>query len=445
MLSFPCAFSLSHGFPNYPGQQPQLELLHAPATGPSEIDVLVRVHPPEGAARAGIDLVCVIDTSDSMGSDAELVRSDGSRKRQGFSVLDVIKHSLQAIVRTLRPQDRLAIVEFSNKGQVGDAGRACPLVMRCRVLAVRPVCRPASLPCACDVDVWLPVRAACDAPLCAQLLMPLTPMDGPGQRRAAQIVSGLQPGGKTMLWEGVVAGLDAVQRAPAMGEGSGVRWSAEQAQDRPAALFLLTDGEPSRESDLRVDHDYGTALDLQKQMRAQQGLAGQRAAATPIHTWGFSYDIRTPLLVELAQRSGGQYAFISDAMLVAPVLSASLANSLSVCASRVVVRIEPRNGAVLVPPEPAFGGAAAAAAAPPQWTAGELPCKAESPGGAWQVLMGRALYGQHRDLLVRVALPRGTRQPAVAHAHTTDGERARGCTRRTVLTVVVVQRIQRSA
>ena len=82
--------------------------------------------------------------------------------------------------------------------------------------------------------------------------MPLTPMDGPGQRRAAEIVSGLQPDGKTMLWEGVLAGLDAVQRAPAMGEGSGVRWGREQGQDRPAALFLLTDGEPSAASDAQV-------------------------------------------------------------------------------------------------------------------------------------------------------------------------------------------------
>merc|ERR1719353_1143162 len=78
-------------------------------------DVSIRVVPPLGAKRAPTNLVCVVDVSGSMGTDAD--PPDGG-ERTGLSLLDVVKHALKAVIHTLGPDDSFALVPFSTTADV---------------------------------------------------------------------------------------------------------------------------------------------------------------------------------------------------------------------------------------------------------------------------------------------------------------------------------------
>lgn len=58
-----------------------------------------------------VDILAVLDISESMGKSAAGV-NDGSTVYidLGYSLLDLLKHATKAIIKTMRPQDRLAII-----------------------------------------------------------------------------------------------------------------------------------------------------------------------------------------------------------------------------------------------------------------------------------------------------------------------------------------------
>lgn len=50
--------------------------------------------------------------------DSEAAVSDGKGELQGFSRLDLVKHSMNTIVHTLDQKDHLGVVAFSDKAWV---------------------------------------------------------------------------------------------------------------------------------------------------------------------------------------------------------------------------------------------------------------------------------------------------------------------------------------
>ena len=68
--------------------------------------------------RVPADICCVIDVSASMGSEAVINTADKSGESHGLSLLDVVKHALRTIIKSLRENDRLAIVTFSANASV---------------------------------------------------------------------------------------------------------------------------------------------------------------------------------------------------------------------------------------------------------------------------------------------------------------------------------------
>merc|ERR1719333_1201821 len=78
-------------------------------------EVNIRVVPPSGGRRTPTSLVCVVDSSGSMGTHAD--PPDGG-ERTGLSLLDVVKHALKAVIHTLGPEDSLALVSFSTQASV---------------------------------------------------------------------------------------------------------------------------------------------------------------------------------------------------------------------------------------------------------------------------------------------------------------------------------------
>lgn len=63
--------------------------------------------------RLNIDLVCVIDVSGSMSTEATMLNDSGQMEKHGLSILDVVKHAIRTIFNCLDDTDRLGIVKFS--------------------------------------------------------------------------------------------------------------------------------------------------------------------------------------------------------------------------------------------------------------------------------------------------------------------------------------------
>jgi len=132
-------------------------------SGPNDdVKVLVSVKTPAGAARTPSDIVCVIDVSGSMGSEAKIQGASGASESYGLSLLDVAKHGVRTVVKTLHDQDRLSIVSFENV---------------------------------------------------ARVILPLTPMTADGQAQAEAKLGELHAGGGTNIWNGLHAGMEALREA----------------------------------------------------------------------------------------------------------------------------------------------------------------------------------------------------------------------------------------
>lgn len=82
------------------------------------LPVLVSVKTPEGQERTPSDICCVIDTSWSMSMEATVQSAAGKSESNGLSMLDVAKHAVRTVIRTLGPKDRVAIVEFCRNARV---------------------------------------------------------------------------------------------------------------------------------------------------------------------------------------------------------------------------------------------------------------------------------------------------------------------------------------
>ena len=59
-----------------------------------------------------VDIVAVVDRSGSMNCECSAADENGKSLENGFSVLDIVKHSVKTVVKTLRPQDRLSLIIY---------------------------------------------------------------------------------------------------------------------------------------------------------------------------------------------------------------------------------------------------------------------------------------------------------------------------------------------
>ena len=115
-----------------------------------------------------------MDVSGSMDGDASIIGVENS----GLTLLDITKHALKTIITSLKENDRISIVSYSNSAKV--------------------VCG-------------------------------LTHMNAAGKHHALSLVDTLSADGMTNLWDGLKKGLDTLTEA-----------SSASSRTRNAALFLLT-------------------------------------------------------------------------------------------------------------------------------------------------------------------------------------------------------------
>ena len=154
--------------------------------GEEEVLVHATISPSTGGGiYTPSHLICVIDTSGSMCSEASMKSASGESESHGLSMLDLVKHACRTVVNTLGPNDLLSLVTFSSTAQVR--------------------LRPAR-------------------------------MDISGRALAEAQLDAMAPGGQTNLWDGLREGLDLATESTA---------EAADGFHRLSHLVLLTDGLPN--------------------------------------------------------------------------------------------------------------------------------------------------------------------------------------------------------
>jgi hypothetical protein len=187
----------------------------------------------------------------------------------------------------------------------------------------------------------------------------LTLMNYDGKTAVSDAVDKLAPGGQTNIWDGLLKGMEILRSSSSSG--------------RFACLMLLTDGLPN------IIPPEGHLLAVQRYRDQYQSLPCR------INTFGFGYNLDSPLLHELAVEGSGMYSFIPDCSFVGTIFVNSLSMMLSTVATDAKLSIEPTNGTYV---SEILGG---------------YPSQSASWGHT--VELGSIGYGQSKNIVLRVNIP----------------------------------------
>lgn len=190
-----------------------------------------------------------------------------------------------------------------------------------------------------------------------------TAMTSRGKALADSAMASLKPGGRTNLWDGLYTGMELLRKARAPG--------------RTAAVLLLTDGCPN------IEPPRGHMPMLRRYLDTHSELSAT------IHTFGFGYQLDSSLLDKLATEGHGAYSFIPDSSFVGTAFVHAVSNVLSTAARDVTLALEPAAGVT-----PAAGRPVLA----------DIPCESTSWG--LNIRLGNLQFGQRRDVVVRLRVPR---------------------------------------
>ena len=64
------------------------------------------------------DIICLLDVSGSMDNEATVKNSEGIKESQGYSLLDILKHTVKTTIYNLNEHDRFGLVVFSTQGKI---------------------------------------------------------------------------------------------------------------------------------------------------------------------------------------------------------------------------------------------------------------------------------------------------------------------------------------
>ena len=192
-------------------------------------------------------------------------------------------------------------------------------------------------------------------------------MDEVGKAMAMEKLDELMPHSTTSLWAGLDMGLDVLR--------------SKSRKDANCSLFILTDGMPN------VIPPRGH-IPMLKMYKDRHGLPCN------IGTFGFGYNLDSPLLHDIAVEGDGMYAFIPDSSFVGTILVNAISNGLCTLSRNVVLSIETENGAKIM--SEGIDG---------EVLGGGHVCNLTDWGA--QVSLGPLLYGQHRDIVFRIRIPAG--------------------------------------
>ncbi|KAJ1534335.1 hypothetical protein HK096_003999 [Nowakowskiella sp. JEL0078] len=194
----------------------------------------------------------------------------------------------------------------------------------------------------------------------AKVELGMTLMDKNGQDRALAVVKNLEPKSSTNLWDGLYMGLETFRK---------VYGSSENVDSRIGSVFLLTDGMPN----IAPPRGHLPMLNEYKDNFKNMPI---------INTFGFGYSLDSNLLHDIAKVGEGQYSFIPDASFVGTVFIHATTTLLTTYARSVKILIEATLASDVV-----VGGFTSF----------------KTGSNSIQVEIGSILYGQSRDLIVKLS------------------------------------------
>jgi hypothetical protein len=197
----------------------------------------------------------------------------------------------------------------------------------------------------------------------------LSYMTKDGKKRATDALEALHTEGSTNLWAGLREGLESIRKATGR-------------QGRNQTVFVFTDGQPN-------------VLPPEGHIPALQNYKDQyKDFRCTINTFGFGYNLDSPLLDEIALEGDGMYCFIPDGSFVGTIFVHALSNLLSTIATSAVLSIEPINNAKILE----------------NGILGAYQTHSSSWGATLHI--GSITYSQTKDIVIRMDVPEGE-QPYV--------------------------------
>ncbi len=128
---------------------------------PGEEGVIVSIYPPKeplnNERHVPCNLCLVIDISGSMGAEASIKNEEGREQHTGLTILGLVKHAVRAIIKSMDDNDYLSVIVFSSK---------------------------------------------------ARVLQQMLPMTTENQRNTWELVLGLEAGGLTDQWQGILQAIN---------------------------------------------------------------------------------------------------------------------------------------------------------------------------------------------------------------------------------------------
>jgi uncharacterized protein YegL len=232
----------------------------------------ISIQPPEGVGIRTPGDICCVIDTSGSMSDNVIIHGAHAKENFGLSQLDIAKHALKTIINSLTQNDRLSIVSFSTT---------------------------------------------------ASVVFPLCQMDDDGRSKALAALETLNADGATNLWDGLKTGLNVLTE--------GQRTSGSNA-----ALFLLTDGQP-------------TQIPPKGHLPALAAYKAKNNFTCSVNTFGFGYNLDSKLLEDLAQMgNSGSYAFIPDGSFVGTIFVNAISNLLTTAATNLQLSIDCIQGFRLV-------------------------------------------------------------------------------------------------
>jgi len=195
----------------------------------------------------------------------------------------------------------------------------------------------------------------------ATVVLEAISMTDNGRKEATKATNNLRAQGQTNIWDGLHSGMELVRR------------NFENNPNHNGSVMLLTDGRPN----VRPPRGEQTMLERYKDEHPNIRFT--------VNTFGFGYNLDSPLLIDLSAIGNGTYAFIPDSGFVGTVFVNSLSNTLSTMATNTVIALEPVNGASI---SKIHGG---------------YPSTTTSWGA--EVHLGSCNYGQSRDVVITLQVP----------------------------------------
>lgn len=199
----------------------------------------------------------------------------------------------------------------------------------------------------------------------ARITYPLTEMTEKGRTQGVIALEELVPEESTNIWEGLKTGLESLRTA----------MNAKPLIARKQFLYLLTDGQPN------VSPPNGEAGELKHYFESHPNFQCQ------VNVFGFGYNLKSSLLLDIGIVGGGVFSFIPDAKIVGTNFVNAIANAATTLTQNATVHLVAKGSST-------FAGE----------VGGTMPFSKSKNGKELTVNLGNLQYGKERDIVLSMVI-----------------------------------------